>query len=100
MVEAIGYSLRMNPSEVVRELKQMRIGFGQYAALRGVSSLGNTSLRRVLVPYERGTSWGDLTRRNGIRMTELLSFMRRLLRTSVTIRGQSRYRQPQRYRPR
>ena len=100
VVEAIGYSLRMNPSEVVRELKQMRIGFGQYAALRGVSSLGNTSLRRVLVPYERGTSWGDITRRNGIRMTELLSFMRRLLRTSVTIRGQSRYRQPQRYRPR
>ncbi len=45
-----------------------------------------------LYVFQKRLSKSTKAQRNGIRMTELLSFMRRLLRTSATIRGQSRYR--------
>ena len=86
VVEALGHLLRMDPSRLNQERQQLRLGHGQYAALRGVSFLARTSLRRVLIAYERGSSWSEMTKRYSIKVTDLLSFMRRLLRTTTTDR--------------
>jgi predicted Zn-dependent protease len=92
VVEALGHTLRRSTSFLVREMQELRLGYGQYAALRGVADIGRVSLRRVFADYERGASWTDLSKRHGIRMTELLSFMRRLLRTIGVVQGKSPYR--------
>jgi hypothetical protein len=90
VVEAIGYSLRVNPSSVYQERQQLRTGYGQYAALRALSSLGRSPLRRVLADYERGLSWSDLAQTHGAKLTELLSWMGELRRTVAVFYGQLR----------
>lgn len=92
VVEALGHLLRMDPSRLNQERQQLRLGHGQYAALRGVSFLARTSLRRVLIAYERGSSWSEMTKRYSIKVTDLLSFMRRLLRTTTNVQSQLRRR--------
>jgi hypothetical protein len=92
VVEALGHLLRMNPSRLNQERQQFRLGQGQYAALRGVSFLARTSFRKVLIAYERGSSWSEMTKRYSIKVTDLLSFMRRLLRTTTTVQSQLRRR--------
>ena len=94
VVQALGLLLRMDPAILFRERQQLRLGYGQYAALRGVAWLGNRSLRSVQMAYERGSSWSELSRDHGTKLTELLSFMRRLLQRSVQILGRRQYRSP------
>ena len=71
VVQALAYELRLSPQTVFQERQQLRVGYGQYAALRGVSYLGKGSISRVAAGYERGQPWSDLARSNGIRVAEL-----------------------------
>ncbi len=87
VVEAIAYSLRMSPSAVLQERQQLRLGYGQYAALRGLSYLGRGSLRRIIGDYERNVPWSDLSTTHGARITEVISWMGDLLRTTASIHG-------------
>jgi len=90
VVEAIGYSLRMQPSIAYQERQQLKMGYGQYAALRALSSMGRSPLRRVVTDYERGVSWSEVAQANGTRLTELLSWMGELRRTAAVFYGQLR----------
>jgi metalloendopeptidase OMA1, mitochondrial len=82
VVEALAYELRLNPQSIVQERQQLRIGYGQYAALRGVSYLGRGSIRNVLADYGRGSSWSDLAQANGTRLSELTVWINNVLRTT------------------
>jgi predicted Zn-dependent protease len=90
VVEAIGYGLRMNPSVVYQERQQLRMGYGQYAALRALSSLGRSPLQRVVADYGKGLSWSDMAQNHGTKLTELLSWMGELRRTAAAFHGQLR----------
>ncbi len=87
ILEALGYHLRRDPAFLSREIQQLRLGFGQYTALRGVTHLGRSSLRRVLASYKSNASWTDITQSHGTRIIELLTFMRRLLSTVARVQG-------------
>lgn len=101
VVEALGIGLRADPSVLYQERQQLRLGYGQYAALRALSSFGRTPLRRVVGDYQRGVGWSDLSQSNGTRLIELISFMGDLLRTAASIRGQMPSQSPSpRYRTR
>ena len=90
VAEALGYSLRMDPSIVYQERQQLRLGYGQYGALRVLSNSGRTSLRRVMSDYQSGVSWSELSDTNGTRLTDLISWMGDLRRTAAAIHGQLR----------
>ncbi len=101
VVEALGIGLRADPSVLYQERQQLRLGYGQYAALRALSSSGRTPLRRVVGDYQSGVGWSDLSQSNGARLIELISFMGDLLRTAASIRGQMPSQSPSpRYRTR
>ena len=87
VVEALSYELRLNPQSVVQERQQLRIGYGQYAALRGVSYLGRGSIRNILADYRRGRSWSDIAQANGTRLNELTLWLNNVIRiTNSTAR--------------
>ncbi|MBI4489313.1 MAG: M48 family metallopeptidase [Deltaproteobacteria bacterium] len=94
VVEALGYTLRMDPSIVYKERQQLRLGYGQYAALRALSSLGRIPLRRILADYQSGVPWSDLSQSAGTRLTELISWLGDLRRTAASIQGQLRTQPP------
>ena len=101
VVEALGIGLRADPSLLYQERQQLRLGYGQYAALRALSSFGRAPLRRVVGDYQNGVGWSDLSQSNGTRLIELISFMGDLLRTAASIRGQMPSQSPSpRYRTR
>jgi predicted Zn-dependent protease len=101
VVEALGYTLRVNPALVVRERQQAQLGYGQYAALKGVSYLGRAPIGRVAADYQRGTRWSNLVETNGSRLADLVSWMGDLLRTTTTIQSQLGRQAPvPRYAPR
>lgn len=88
VMEALGYSLRMDPSTLYQERQQLRLGYGQYAALRALSSLGRRPIRRILADYQSGVSWSDLSQSNGSRLSDLISWMGDLGRTAGAIQSQ------------
>lgn len=88
VVEAMGYGLRMDPSVLYQERQQLRLGYGQYAALRALASHGRTSLRRVLADYEGGATWSDLSQTHGAPLSDLISWMGDLVRTATAIQSQ------------
>lgn len=90
VVEALGYSLRMDPSIVYQERQQFRLSYGQYGALRALSNFGRTSLRRVISDYQKGVSWSELSDTNGARLIDLISWMGDLRRTAAVIQNQLR----------
>ncbi|MGH7829812.1 MAG: hypothetical protein ACREP8_06500, partial [Candidatus Binatia bacterium] len=90
VVEALGYTLRMDPSLVHRERQEAGLSYGQYAAIRGVAHLGKASVKRVFSDYQKSVSWSDLAQNNGTRLSELISFMGQLARTTATIHSQLR----------
>lgn len=90
VVEALGYTLRIDPSAVYQERQQLRLGYGQYAALRGLSYLGRASIRRVAADYQNGLAWSNLSDNHGARLIDLISWMGDLLRTSAAFQGQLR----------
>lgn len=82
VVEALGYELRLNPQTIAQERQQLGIGYGQYAALRGVAYLGRGSINRIVDDYKRGRSWADLTEANGSRISELTVWVGDVIRTT------------------
>ncbi len=96
VVEALAYELRLSPQAVYQERQQLRVGYGQYGALRGVSYLGRGSVNRVVAAYERGQSWSELAQGNGVRISELTGFMGDVIRRINALNRQLR---SQPYRP-
>ncbi|MEK7342147.1 MAG: M48 family metallopeptidase [Candidatus Binatota bacterium] len=90
IVEALGYNLRMDPSIVYQERQQLRMGYGQYGALRALSSLGRASLRQILGDYQKGASWSELSKTHGAQLIDLISWMGDLRRTAATMQNQLR----------
>ncbi len=93
VVETLSYTLRTNPSLLSQERRQLRLGYGQYVALKAVSWLGRASLRRVAADYRNGVRWSDLVENHGTRLSNLLSWMGEFLRRTAVVHGQLR-RQP------
>ncbi|HWP58245.1 MAG TPA: M48 family metallopeptidase [Candidatus Acidoferrales bacterium] len=101
VVEAIGYGLGLNPNLVLRERQAAHLGYGQYAALRGISHLGRAPIGRVAADYQRGVRWSLLAENNGARLPELIGWMGDLLRRTTMIQSQlSRQAPVPRYRAR
>lgn len=92
VVEALSYQLRLRPAVVVEEIRQVGLGPGQYGALRGLSQLGRSPIRRVLADYQKGVRWSDLAQTHGAKLTELLSWMGELRRAAAAFQGQLRTR--------
>jgi metalloendopeptidase OMA1, mitochondrial len=90
VAEAIGSNLRMDLMSVAQERQQLQLGYGQYAALRGVSYLGKSSLRQVLADYQNGERWYDLSERSGTRLPELISWMNEVQRAASQRSGSLR----------
>ena len=87
VVEAIGYGLRMSPSLVYQERQQLGVGYGQYAALRALASLGKAPLKRVFGAYESGLRWSEIAESNGARLSELISWMGEIGRDAAQRQG-------------
>jgi len=85
VVEALAYQLGVNPQLVIQERQQLSLGYGEYAALRGVAYLGRGSLKRIADGYQRGRSWAELPTDNGSRVNELMAWMGELIRTTSNI---------------
>jgi predicted Zn-dependent protease len=96
IVEALAYELRLGPQTIVQERQQLRVGYGQYAALRGLSYLGRGSIRGIWAEYERGTPWSDIAQRNGSRLNELTVWINDVIRTTNNVVRQLR---SQQFRP-
>jgi len=94
VVEALAYELRTSPQIVFQERQQLRVGYGQYAALRGVSYLGRGSINRVVEQYQRGLSWSEITSNNGSRLNELTVWIGDVMRTTNNMGRQLRNQQP------
>jgi hypothetical protein len=75
VAETLAYQLRLGRETVVSERQQLRIGYGQYAALRGLSYLGRGSMRNILADYHKGSSWSDMAQNNGSRINELTTWV-------------------------
>ena len=82
VVEALAYQLRLNPQTIVQERQQLRVGYGQYTALRGLSYLGRGSIAHVIADYQNGRSWFEITQSNGSRLTDLTAWIGDVMRTS------------------
>jgi predicted Zn-dependent protease len=101
VIEALASELRINPQSVFQERQQFQVGYGQYAALRGVLYLGRGSARRILEDYQRGRSWSEVASANGTRVSELTGWIDDLIRTTNSIGRQLRSQSPRPYdRPR
>ena len=101
VVEALGYELRMNPQVVFQERQQVGMGYGQYAALRGLSYLGRSSIKKIVDDYRRGRSWSEIASGNGSELSELMSWMGDVIRTTNNVGRQLQNQQLRPgYRPR
>jgi predicted Zn-dependent protease len=90
VVQALAFELRINPQIILQERQQMGVGYGQYAALRGVSHLGRGSIKRIIDDYQRGRSWSEIASNNGSRLSELMSWMGDVVRTTNQMGRQPR----------
>ena len=85
VVEALASELRINPQIIVQERQQLRVGYGQYAALRGVAYLGRGSINRIADDYQRGRTWSEITANNGSRISELTAWFGELIRATNNV---------------
>lgn len=99
VAEALSYELRLSLPVVVNERQQLKVGYGQYAALRGLSYLGRGSARNIVSEYQRGDSWTTIARNNASGLNELTAWITNLIRTSNSVARQLRT-QPYRSSPR
>lgn len=90
IVEALGYTLRMDPNIVYQERQQLQLSYGQYGALRALSTSGRASLRQILADYKNGVSWSELSEKHGARLIDLIAWMGDLRRSAATIQSQLR----------
>jgi predicted Zn-dependent protease len=99
IAEALAYELRLNLPTIVNERQQLKVGYGQYAALRGLSYLGRGSVRNIVVEYQRGGSWSTIAQNNASGVNELTAWITKLMRTTNNVARQLRT-QPYRSSPR
>lgn len=99
VAQALSYELGLNLSTIVNERQQLSVGYGQYAALRGLSYLGRGSVRNVVVDYQRGSSWSTIAQNNGSGLDALTAWITNLMRTTSAVGRQLRA-QPYRSSPR
>jgi hypothetical protein len=83
VAEAIGNRLRMDLYDVAAERKALKIGYGQYAALRGIAVLGKSSIKSVVADYQGGKRWADLAADHGARLNDLVAWMGDVGRAAV-----------------
>jgi hypothetical protein len=93
IAETLAYQLRLNLETIVRERQQLRIGYGQYAALRGLSSLGRGSMGNILAGYQKGSSWSEIAQNNGSRIDVLTTWVGEFIRTTNAVSRQLRSQQ-------
>ena len=67
-------------SELVREFNGHRVSVGEFAALKGTSYLGKVPMAQVVGSYKNNATWTEITQRQGIKVTDLLSFLTDLIR--------------------
>ncbi|MBI3063685.1 MAG: M48 family metallopeptidase [Deltaproteobacteria bacterium] len=96
IIEGLAYELRLRPEIIHRERQQLILGYGQYAALRGISYLGRGSINRIVDDYQRGRPWSDIARSNGSRISELTTWIGDVIRTT---NGMAQRLRNQPYRP-
>jgi predicted Zn-dependent protease len=82
VLEALASELRLSPQTIIQERQQLRIGYGQYAALRGIAFLGRASMNRIVDDYQRGRSWPDITQSGGSRINELTAWIGDVMRAT------------------
>jgi hypothetical protein len=99
VAEALAYELRLNLPTIVNERQQLKVGYGQYAALRGLAYLGRGSVRNIVAEYQRGSSWANIAQNNASGLNELTAWLTNLMRTTNTVARQLRT-QPYRSNPR
>ncbi len=90
VAEAIGSNLRMDLYSVAEERQQLQLGYGQYAAVRGLAYLGKSHFRQVLTDYQSGARWSDLGEKNGARLPDLISWMTEIQRAASQRSGSLR----------
>ena len=90
LFETLGYYLKADPHALYQERQKVRLSYGEYTALRGLSFKGRASFGQVLSIYTRGTNWTGMTQRYNVPITDLLSFMRRIWRTTAKVQGRLR----------
>lgn len=99
VAQALSYELRLNLLTIINERQQLKVGYGQYAALRGLSYLGRGSVRNIVVDYQRGSSWSMMAQNSGSGLDALTAWITNLMRTTSTVARQLRT-QPYRSSPR
>jgi hypothetical protein len=82
VIEGLANELRLRPEIIYRERQQLTLGYGEYAALRGVSHLGRGSINRIVDDYQRGRPWSDIAQNNGSRINELTAWIGDVMRTT------------------
>jgi predicted Zn-dependent protease len=90
VAQALAYELRLNLTTVVNERQQLRVGYGQYAALRGLAYLGRSSIGNIVTEYRRGSSWSTIAQAKGGGLNELTAWMANLMRTTSAVGRQLR----------
>jgi Zn-dependent protease with chaperone function len=95
VVEALARELRVSPQAIVQERQQLRTGYGQYAALRGVSFLGRGSIGKIVADYQRGRPWSEITESHGSRVNELTLWIGDVMRATHDVARQLRSQPPQ-----
>jgi metalloendopeptidase OMA1, mitochondrial len=90
IVAALAYELRLRPQVVVQERQQLRVGYGQYAGLRGIAFLGRGSINRIAADYARGQSWSNIAQINGSQVNDLTLWMGNVIRTTNSAARQLR----------
>ena len=84
-VEAMAYELRTSGQRVFQDRQQLQIGYGQYAALRGVWQLGRGSMEQIADDYRRGRSWSEITADGGTRLGSLMQWLTDVMRATNTM---------------
>ncbi len=90
VVEALSHELRLNPQVIVQERQKLQVGYGQYAAMRGLAYLGRGSINRIVDDYQRGRAWSEITSANGGRVNELIVWIGDVIRTTNSLARQQR----------
>ena len=90
VAEALAYKLRLNLLTIVNERQQLKVGYGQYAALRGLTYLGRGSIRNIVAEYQRGRFWSTIAQDNASGLNELTAWITDLMRTTSAVGGSCR----------
>ncbi|NIO11733.1 MAG: M48 family metalloprotease [Deltaproteobacteria bacterium] len=90
LFETLGNYLQVDPNLLYQERQRLRMGYGEYTALRSLAFKGKTSFRGLVASYTHGTSWSNLARRYSVPMADLTSFIRQIGQTTARVQGRRR----------